>query len=215
MANGEHITTNEDFSKQLSNFVNALIAVAPSRNYITQFLYIVKMNGSVDYHILEGAYADIIKDETTREVFAKAFGVSFKDKISLERGKYGWFLTEFIDNIFKLFENSEFRSKVGTLLKDEFPQGIPNLAEEWLDVRLKGLSSDPKYGKMAIKVLKEVLKLGEAKSEELEKTLNIPRGQIIEYLKLLNLYNLVIKDYNGSYKPQEVLKRYSKVLEGI
>lgn len=100
----------EDFSRQLSNLVNALMHLAPSRNYVTQFLYIVKINGSVDYRILEEAYADIVKDEYTREAFAKAFGVSFTDRISLDSGKYGWFLTEFIDKLFLLFEDPEFRS---------------------------------------------------------------------------------------------------------
>ncbi len=211
----EERDVSEDFSKQLSNFVSALIALAPSRNYVTQFLYIVKMNGSVDYRILEEAYPDIVKDEYMRENFAKAFGVSFTDKISLESGKYGWLLTDFIDKIFELFEDPEFRSKVGTVLKDEYPQGIPNLAEEWLEVRLKGLSSEPTYGEVAVKVLRELVKLGRAKIEELERTLNISRGHLIESLKLLELYKLVIKDYDGSYKPTESLRKYTGVLEEI
>jgi len=212
MAGGGSIS---EFSKQLSNFVNALIAIAPSRNYITQFLYIVKMNGSIDYRILEEAYADIVKDEYTREAFAKAFGVSFTDKVSLEREKYGWFLTEFIDKVFQLFEEPEFRSKVGALLRDEYPQGIPNLAEEWLYVRVKGLSSEPTYGENAIKVLKEVIRVGRAKMEELERALGVGRGTLIEYLKLLDLYKLVTKDYDGSYRPAEALRKYPGVMERI
>jgi hypothetical protein len=205
---------SEEFLKQLSNLLNALIAIAPSRNYVTQFLYIVRMNGSVDYRICEEAYPDIVKDEHARESFAKAFGVSFTDKVSLEPGKYGWFLTEFIDKILQLFEDPEFRSKAGALLRDEYPQGIPNLAEEWLDMRLKGLSSEPTYGGIAVRVLKEVLKVGRAKMEELEKALAVGRGTIIESLNLLDLYKLVVKDYDGSYKPIEALRKYSKVLEG-
>jgi len=209
----EERDVSEDFSKQLSNFVSALIALAPSRNYVTQFLYIVKMNGSVDYRILEEAYPDIVKDEYMRENFAKAFGVSFTDKISLESGRYGWLLTDFIDRVFELFEDPEFRSRVSTVLKDEYPQGVPNLAEEWLEVRLKGLSSEPTYGGLSVKVLRELVKVGRAKTEELERTLNISRGHLIESLKLLELYKLVIKDYDGSYKPTESLRKYIGVLE--
>ena len=204
-----------EFSKQLSNFVNALMHLAPSRNYITQFLYIVKMNGSVDYRILEEAYADIVKDERTREAFAKAFGISFTDKVSLESEKYGWFLTEFIGKVLKLFEDPEFRSKVGALLRDEYPQGIPNLAEEWLDVRVKGLSSEPTYGESAIKVLKEIMRVGRAKMEELEKALGLGRGVLIECLRLLDLYKLVAKDYDGSYKPADDLRKYPGVVERV
>jgi len=206
---------SEDFSKQLSNFINALIAIAPSRNYITQFLYIVKMNGSVDYRILEEAYPELVKDEYTREALAKAFGISFTDKISLESGKYGKVLTDFIDEIFGLFEDPEFRSKAGAMLRDEYPQGIPNLAEEWLDVRLRGLSSEPKYGGIAVKVLKEIVRVGRVKTEELERSLGVDRGTIIESLNLLDLYKLVVKDYDGSYRPAEDVRKYPRVFEGI
>ena len=206
---------SEDFSKQLSNFVNALIALAPSRNYVTQFLYVVKMNGSVDYRILEEAYPDIVKDEYMRENFAKAFGVSFTDKISLESEGYGRLLTDFIDKIFELFEDPEFSSRVGTVLKDEYPQGIPNLAKEWLEVRLKGLSSEPTYSGIAVKVLRELVKVGRAKTEELERKLDIGRGTLIESLRLLELYGLVTKDFDGSYKPVESLRKYTSVLEEI
>lgn len=211
----EERDVSREFSKQLSNFINALMHLAPSRNYITQFLYIVKMNGSVDYRILEDAYPDLVKDERTREALAKAFGISFTDKISLESGKYAWLLTDFIDKIFALFEDPEFRSKASALLKDEFPQGIPNLAEEWLDVRLKGLSSEPTYGKMATKVLKEIVRVGRAKAEELEKIVGTSRGDLIECLNLLDLYKLTTRDFDGSYKPIEALRKYPKVLEAL
>ena len=211
MAGG--IGVSEDFSKQLSSFINALIAIAPSRNYVTQFLYIVKMNGSVDYRILEEAYPDIVKDGYIREYFTKAFGVSFSDKISLESEKYGRFLTEFIDKVFQLFDDPEFRSKAEALLKDEYPEGIPNLAEEWLDVRLKGLCSEPTYGSTAVKVLKHIEKVGRIKTEELERVLGVARGTLIECLNLLDLYKLVAKDFDGSYRPAEALRKYPAALE--
>jgi hypothetical protein len=75
---------SEDFSRQLSNFVNALIALAPSRNYIVQFLYLIKKNGSMAYRILEEAYPELMKDEYMREAIAKAFGVVFKENVSLD-----------------------------------------------------------------------------------------------------------------------------------
>ena len=206
---------SEDFSRQLSNLVTALVNLAPSRNYITQFLYVIRMNQGIDYRVLEDAYPDIVKDEYYREAFAKAFGVSFGEKVSLDSRGYGWFLTDFIERVFQLFENPEFRAKVNTLLRDEYPQGIPNLAEEWLDVRLRGLSSEPSYGKDAVRVLKEILRLGRAKAEDLERLLGLSRGNIIQCLNLLDLYKLVTKDFDGSYKPAEDLKKYPRILEGL
>jgi len=205
----------EDFSKQLSNLVTALVNLAPSRNYVTQFLYVIKMNGGINYSVLEISYPDIVKDEYYREAFAKVFGVSFGERVSLDSNGYGWILTGFIERVFQLFDDSEFRAKVNAVLKDDYPEGIPNLAEEWLDVRLKGLSSEPTYGKDAIRILKEVLRMGHAKTEDLEGMLGLSRGKLIQCLNLLSLYKLVVKDFDGSYKPDETLKKYPEILEGF
>lgn len=203
-----------DFSKQLSNFVTSLINLSPSRNYIAQFLYIIKMNGGVDYRVMEG-YSDILKDKYNMDAISKAFGVSFGERISLDRHGYGWILTDFIDQIFDLFEDNEFRTKVSALLKDEYPQGVPNLRKEWLEVRLRGLSSEPTYGRNAIKILKEILRLERATSEDLEKALGLSRGEIIQCFNLLDLYKLAIKDFDGKYKPSDTLKKYHSVLKSL
>jgi len=173
------------------------------------------MNGSLDYEIVEEAFPEIVKDENTRDAFARIFGISFSDKVTLERNGFGWVLTEFIDIIFKLFENADFRSKVGVLLRDEYPEGLPNLVREWLEVRLKGLASVPELGDDAVKVLKEIVRTERIKVDDLERSLNISRGRIIECLRLLELYKLVNKEYDNSYRPTEELQRYHDVLEGI
>ena len=205
----------EDFKKQLLNFVNALIAISPSRNYVTQFLYLIRTNGSIDYRIVEEAYPDIVRDDYTREAFAKIFGISFTDKVSLNTGGYGYHLTDFISEAFKLFEDPESRAKVSSILKDEFPEGIPNLAKEWLEVRLEGLKSEPNYGQNSVRVLKDIVKIGRLKPGELEKRLNLGRGYLLQCLNLLELYRLVEKDYDGSYKPSESVRKYQEVLEGL
>jgi hypothetical protein len=207
---------SEDFSKQLSNFVNALIALAPSRNYVVQFLYLIKKNGSMDYRVLEEAYPELMKDEYIREAIAKAFGVLFKENVSLDAAGYGSTLVEFVDKALILFEDSVLRSKVSSLLKGEYPTGVPNLVEEWVDVRLKGMLSEPTYGKLSIKVLKEILRVGRAKREELAKALAVrEEGALIEALRLLDLYKLVLKEYDGSYRPADDVRRYSHLVEAI
>lgn len=207
---------NEEFRRHLLNFVNSLIAMAPSRNYITQFLFIVKLNkNNVDYKIMEEAYPELVKDRFVRENISKAFGITFSDKVALEPRRYGDQLVDFISSAMKLFEDSEFRSRVSLLLKDEFPQGIPNLAEEWVEVRLKGLISEPSYGNSAYKALREILRRGRAKMEDLEVALNVDKGILIESLNLICLYGFLEKDYDGSYKPSGDLGKYSNVLERV
>ncbi|MEM1798110.1 MAG: hypothetical protein QXX87_02705 [Candidatus Jordarchaeales archaeon] len=211
---GEQV--EKEFVKQLSNFVKAIIAIAPSRNYVTQFLFLIRVNeGRLDYKVLEEAYPDIMKDSDVRDAFAKIFGISFSEKVSLKANGYGWHLTDFIMKAFELFESSEFRAKVSSMLKEEFPEEVPNLAREWVEVSLEGLSSEPTYGKDSIKILKEIVKIGRLKVEELEKRLNLDRGTILQCLDLLSIYNLIKRDYDGSYRASDLLSKYSDLLGGF
>lgn len=206
----------KEFVKQLSNFVKALIAIAPSRNYVPQFLFLIRINeGRLDYKVLEDAYPDILKDNYVREAFAKIFGISFSEKVSLTVNGYGWHLTDFMMKVFALFDDSEFRAKVSSLLKEDFPEGIPNLAREWIEVSLEGLSSEPTYGENSIKILKEIVKTGRLKIEDLERKLGLDRGTIFQCLDLLGIYNLIKKDYDGSYRASDLLSKYSDILGGF
>jgi len=210
---GGRVASEVDFRRQLAEFIKALIALSPSRNYVVQFLYLLKMNrGGIDYRILEESYPEIVKDEYVRDYFAKAFGVRFAEKVSLELNTYGYLLTDFVTKVIELFENPEFRAKISSIVGEYFPEGIPNLAKEWLEVRLEGLKSEPTYGKNSIAILKELVKTGRMKPEEIEKRLNLSRGHILNCLNLLELYGLVEKDYDGSYKPAEPLRKYQEVL---
>jgi len=83
-----------------------------------------------------------------------------------------------------------------------------------LEVRLKGLSSEPTYGMLALKVLKEIVRVGRATIEELEKSLSIGRGDVIETTKLLKLYGLIKEDLYG-FTASESLKKYQHLLEGV
>jgi len=213
---GSQLASEVDFRRQLAEFIKALIALSPSRNYVVQFLYLLRMNqGGIDYRILEESYPEIVKDEYVRDYFAKAFGVRFAEKVSLEPNTYGYFLAEFARAILILFDNPEFRTKISSLVREYFPEGIPNLAKEWVEVRLEGLKSEPTYGKSSIAILKELVKTGRMKPEEIEKMLNLSRGHLLNCLNLLELYGLVEKDYDGSYKPSELLRKYQEVLEGF
>jgi len=212
---GNQSASEVDFKKQLAEFIKALIALSPSRNYIIQFLYLIRVNGSIDYRILEESYPEIVKDENIRDYFAKIFGVMFTDKVSLEPNGYGYYIAEVVSGIINLFENSEFRSKVSNIVKEYFPEGIPNLAKEWVEVRVEGLRLEPSYGMNSIKILKEIVKTGRMKIEEIEEKLKLTRGLVLNCLNLLELYKLVERDYDGSYKPSALVGKYHEVLEGF
>ncbi len=201
------------FVRSLSNLIVSLVNMSPSRNYIVQFLYLIEKNQPVDYRVLEEGYPEIVRDEYVRGTLAGVFGISFGKSVRLEPNGFGKTLVDFVDRIFKLFEDEEFRAKVGAILKEEFPRGIPNLAKEWVEARLKGLASEPSVGKPALGILREIARLGEAKFEDLEKSMNVTRGTIMQSLTLLELYGLVTEDYDGKYRLADDLRKYKDLLE--
>lgn len=213
---------NRDLRRHLANLVSALIALSPSRNLVTQFLYFAGANkGGVDYRVFEEAYPEIVKDGGVRESFGGAFGVlfgghaAFEGKIALEQNKYGWRIFEFVDGfLLKAFGDPEFRSALSSLLAEEFPGGVPDLAREWVEVRVRGLSSEPTYGGKALAVLREIVGSKKVKFEDLERKLGFERGELLECLGLIELYGLVKKDaVTKSYEPADALKSYPDVLE--
>ena len=221
MSGGE---AGRELLKHLSNLVNALIALAPSRNYVTQFLYLIKINegekqfGEVEgisFRILENAYPEIVKDDQTREKISKVFGVNFKEKVTLADKGFGDNLTNFLFIVLTFFADDEFRRELSSLLKDEFPQGVPDLLEEWVSVRLRGLSSEPTLGGIAVRALKELVKRGGARLEDLEKALSEKRWDLVDALTLCRLYGLVRVDYGGYYYASDSLKKYSHLLEKL
>ena len=82
-------------------------------------------------------------------------------------------------------------------------------------MRLEGLKSEPNYGQNSIKILKEIVKIGRLKTEDLERKLNLSKGYLLQCLNLLELYKLVEKDYDGNYKPSESVRKYQEVLERL
>jgi len=66
MSGGE---AGRELLKHLSNLVNALIALAPSRNYITQFLYLIKINeGEKQFGEVEGISFRILENATQKSL---------------------------------------------------------------------------------------------------------------------------------------------------
>ena len=217
MSGGE---AGRELLKHLSNLVNALIALAPSRNYITQFLYLIRINYAgeakgISFRILENAYPEIVKDDQTREKISKVFGVNFKEKVTLADKGFGDNLTNFLSIVLTFFANDKLRKELSSLLKDEFPQGVPDLLEEWVSVRLKGLSSEPTLGGIAIRALKELVKRGSATVEDLKKALSVEEWDLVDALTLCRLYGLVRFDSRGYYVSDDSLKKYSYLLEKL
>lgn len=215
----------EEFGDHLNNLVNALIALAPSRNYITQFLYVIHMmNGEIEFPTLYDAYPELMKDKECREKLAKIFGISFGEKVSLAYDGYGRHVSELIDKIFKKFEDREFRESLNSLLQDIRTESLPNLQEEWVKLKLEGVLDEPTYGINAMRVLKTIAEGKYPDVSDLDKE-GIEENDVRRIVELLkDKYRLIeegsgwVEELNTSkegYKLSEELEKYSKLLKEL
>ena len=195
----------------VSNFIKALIAISPSRNRLTQFLYIIYKNGSLEYDVAYVSFPEIMKNDEIRSKIFDIFGIEVSgDQIRLKGGGYGYSLMSFIDRVITLFEDPSFRNTVMSLI--EIPEGIPNLKEEWVRVRVEGLKKT-ELGKYGFKVLRTLNKLGSLSVDALKKQCKIEEYYLRQTLRLLSIYKLVSRDYSGNYSLSEDVKKYSHLIE--
>ena len=57
----------------VSNFIKALIAISPSRNRLTQFLYIIYKNGSLEYDVAYVSFPEIMKNDEKQNIIEETY----------------------------------------------------------------------------------------------------------------------------------------------
>lgn len=200
-----------NIKEHLNNLVDALIALSPSRNYLTQFLMILPQ----DYPTLYDAYPDLLKDGETREFLEKGFGVSLqKEPISIGYGKFGETLVAFIGKLFEKFEDKEFIDALNLLLKDIRAEPIPNLHKEWLKLKIEGALSEPTYGSEAAKVIRII---GEGKFPDVPDFVNMgmEEHRVRRVIELLRGKYRLIERGSGYIEALRITKEGFKLTEEI
>lgn len=184
-----------NIKQHLNNVLEALMALSPSRNYITQFFMVSPM----DYPTLYDAYPEILKDEKMRKVLVQAFNLSMEANIRIGGG-LGYDIVNFINSMFSRLENEEIRNVLNEFLKDVRREPIPNLRREWIELRLKGVAMEPTYGRDALRILKLLAETKEPYEyrcdlEELLSKTGIDEARIRRIVDLLMVkFRLIEKD---------------------
>lgn len=160
--------------ERLNNLIDAILALSPSRNLITQFLATLPQ----DYPTVHESYPEFIKDKITREAFSKIFGISFEEKI--ESGTFGMDLTSFVFKCFELFDERDLRNTLNTLLKDIRLEPLLNPRKEWLELKLRRISTMPN-GQKALRVLKAIAKERQIGAHMEYVSYTTARGEYREY----------------------------------
>ena len=209
-------TEEVNIKEHLNNLIEVLMALSPSRNYVAQFLMMLPQ----DYPTLYDAYPEILKDEKTRnmlvEVFATSMGVNIESSYGL-----GNDIRSFIGTIFTRLEDEKTRSALNEFLKDVRKDPVPNLRREWAELRLKGVSMEPTFGKDALRVFRLLAETKEPTQYRCDFSVIVSKTGINEatmrrIIDLLLRFRLIEVYGRETYSiPSEIQKYVPELIKGI
>lgn len=168
----------EVVKEHLENLVNAMVALTPSRNLITQFLFMIDKE---EHLTLQKMYPEILGEGNKKEELKKFLNSYHCNQLK----KF------VVDTVFNLLGNEEVIESLSKLLeKDE--KEIYNPQLEWQEVLLNAISKERTYGKVAIQLLKILIeKDREFSYSDLIKRAKIDESTFRGAIKLLVGYNFV------------------------
>lgn len=198
----------------LKNFVVALLALLPSRNYVAQILRLLYETGGVDKTTYHQMYRGVVDLDT--ELFLRELGVRVeKEHVKLKYMSPGWMIAELYDEIFRLFEKEDFRKR----MMDVSGLEIPDLYEEWLFVRIDTILRDPAHGRSARVVLRKLLDKDTVTIKELVDTGEVTQGEAyavgdaLRYLGIAEHIDGIIRLAPRLIERRDVFERVLKRLE--
>ncbi len=199
--------------EELKNFVVALLAMLPSRNYVAQIIRLLYETGGIDRTTFQQMYRGIIDLDT--ELFLRALGVRMeKEYVKLKYMSTGWMLAELYDEFFKLFEKEDFRKR----LMDVTGMDIPDLLEEWLFIRIDTILKDPAHGRSARIVLRRLLDKDSVTVKELVDNEDITAGEayaVGDALKYLGIVEHIDGIIRLAPRVIENRDRFERVLQRL
>jgi hypothetical protein len=209
-------TEEVNIKEHLNNLIEVLMALSPSRNYVAQFLMMLPQ----DYPTLYDAYPEILKDEETRNMLQQVFGTSIGANIDVGYG-LGNDIKSFIGIIFTRLEDDKVRSALSEFLKDVRKEPVSNLRREWAELRLKGVSMEPTFGKDALRVFRLLAETKEPSpyrcdfSDIVRKT-GINESTMRRIIDLLFRFRLIEGYGRETYSiPSEIQKYVPELIKGI
>ena len=141
-----------ELKKHLNNLFNALIAVCPTRNYISQFL----MALPEEYAVMYDSFPEFLMDKEFRSQFRTALGLEIGPKIQYLSDSFTEKLIKIIEITFEIFNNDTWVQIWNDLLGDIRSDKILNLLKEWVLAKIQLAIKDPVHGKNTFTILKQI-----------------------------------------------------------
>ncbi len=141
-----------ELKKHFNNLINALTAICPTRNYISQFLLALPE----EYALMYDSFPEFLSDKLFRSQLQYALGLTIGSEIQSLPDSFAKNLIELIKLTFKIFNNDKWLPIWNDFLGDIRSDKIPNPFQEWILAKIQLAIQDPIHGKIAFKVLKVI-----------------------------------------------------------
>jgi len=200
------------------SLVNALHALCPSRNYLSQYLLMIPR----EYPTVYDLFPEFLSDVGIREDLRNALKLDYGYQVNPTSDGLAYHLRSFLAKLFDLMEMPEVRDSLCSLL-GVTDEALFNPRLEWIKAKLGGVKSEEKDGPAVIKIL-QVLSMTEEpyafwrSVEDLRAKLRRTDDEVERVLALCqHLYFIQREDKGGKlgYTLAPELRKYIHIVKEI
>jgi len=204
--------SEEEFKQHLSHLFEAIVAISPTRNYVSQMVHLLPE----ERRQMRYAYPDLFEKMETQEFLTEGFGLEIsEEEVSTQYSGPATDLASLIESTMSFFEDEERRRLLSEYLDEE----IPNPRREWIDHKLKMAVSEPNYGEDIRAVFNVMRKYGDQQSgyrldtKRIEELTHVEEGRILEIKRFLVSELEILEDENEEFQFTSRIMDYPGVVD--
>lgn len=204
--------SEEEFKEHLKQLFEALNALAPTRNYVSQMVHLLPKERRQMRH----AYPELFEQGETQKFLNDTFGLEInEEEVSTNYNNPAGELEDIIEDVMKFFDDEERRRG----LEEYLGEGIPNPKKEWLDHRVKMAVSEPNYGDDIRTVFDTMLKYGDQQNghrlrlERIDELTDVEHGRLLEIKRFLVTEIDICRDRSEEFEFSNELMSHPEVID--
>lgn len=204
--------SEEEFKEHLCQLFDAMNALSPTRNYVSQMINLLPEERRQMRH----AYPDLFEQMETQEFLTDTFGlqISEEEVSTLGRRPAGQ-VDSIIEDVMNFFDDDERRRGFEEYLNQE----IPNPRREWFDHKIKMAVSEPNYGDDIQTVFDNMLKYGDKDNgyrldiERLDDLTDVEHGRLLEIKRFLVSELELLRDRSDQFEFENKVMEYPDIVD--
>ena len=204
--------TEEEFKENLKQLFEAMNALAPTRNYVSQMIQLLPQERRQMRH----AYPDLFEQMETQQFLNDSFGLKInEEEVSTSHRGTANEIEDIVNDIMEFFDDDDHRQTLEEYLDEE----VPNPRKEWLDHRVKMAVSEPNYGEEISTVFDTMLKYGDQQNgyrleiDRVDELSEIAQGRLLEIKRFLVSELEICRDRNEKFEFTSEIMNYPDIID--